>query len=540
MKLNETPKLIDRKYIWFVLGLFCVGFLGYHLTRLAMPGGDGKGTQDPNGTTVVSTFPQNTAGRSLSAGEREARVRLDEEAIDVGAIAGQRGIIFKDRESMERFLSRLGDGVSVLSRIDQLNALVVRFLNEDDLLTLLDGSEETSLIFPVNVPSFEGVGAQAGAVPIGNRMLKWLGIDVDNSAWGKGVKIAILDTGVSAHPAFSSLISHLNLVPWPENIADLNPHGTAVASVIIGNDPLTPGIAPGAEILSVRIADDNGRSNSSLIAQGILAAVDGGAQIINISLGGFGNSSLVDAAVAYAQQRGVIIVASSGNSGQQGVMQPAANPNVIAVGAVDANNQHLAFSTYGPELAISAPGFGVNVAYSGESSARVNGTSFSAPAIAGTIAGVMSNGIAPAQSSTQAVDTVFKYSNDIGTAGPDPTTGAGVPDFWRILNGNQRGIHDAAITSLTTSQSDRGTQVNVLVQNQGTETLINAGVEINLNGQLIHANIPTLTSGDSRVISVPINQAETLQISSTIRLTGGQTDQRPTNDNLSITITPSP
>ena len=347
-----------------------------------------KATEKPDQpaqTAKPKSSPQYDPALKTKTGERETRNRLDMAAIGDGAIPNQRVLVFKDKAALEAFLAKLGGGVNLLGRLDKLNALHVGFGNEDDLLALLNGTEETGLVYPVNIPEI-GTGAQAGAAPLGNGLLEWLGVAGDNSLWGKGVKIAILDTGIADHIAFRNAIERINLVPLPANAADLNGHGTSVASLIFSSNPLAPGIAPGATPLSVRIADDNGNSNSFLIAQGIIAAVDARAELINISLGGHGRSGLVANALEYAKQAGVVVIAAAGNSGTEGVMQPAASPSVVAVGAVDAKNQPMAFSTTGKEVAVAAPGYGVNAAYPGNKAASVSGTSFSSPIVTGVIA----------------------------------------------------------------------------------------------------------------------------------------------------------
>ena len=216
-------------------------------------------------------------------------------------------------------------------------------------------------------------------------------------------------------------------------------------------------------------------------------------------------------------------------------MQPAASASVIGVGAVDARNQHLNFSNTGSEIAVSAPGYGVNAAYPGDNAAVVTGTSFSAPIITGTIAAAMSNSGRQTLSATQASAAMNSNLNDIGVRGNDTATGSGVPDMWRILNGNTPGIHDAAITSV----SRTGSRVEVLVQNLGTETMVNAGVSVDVNGIATSANITTLAPGDTRAITVPTGGSQGLNITGTVQLSGGQTDQRPANDSISQTI-PAP
>jgi hypothetical protein len=529
---NRSDRFIGKiKGLWPYLLMIVIGVSSYFLTKLAIP--DGKSiTRSERGAPVRATYPQYEEPAKHKKAERKPTGRLDMTAIDDGAIPNQRVIVFKDKAALEAFLAKLGNGVNLLGRLDKLNALLVGFGNEDDLLGLLDGSEETGFVYPVNIPQF-GSGAQAGAAPLQNGLLKWLGVTGDNSLWGTGVKIAILDTGIADHAAFRNAIERINLVALPTDSADLNGHGTAVATLIFSDNPLAPGIAPGATPLSIRIADDSGGSNSFLIAQGIIAAVDAGAQLINISLGGSGQSSLVENALAYAKQAGVVVVAAAGNSGTEGVMQPAASPSVIAVGAVDAKNQHMDFSTTGSEVAISAPGYGVNVAYPGDMAAVVSGTSFSSPIVAGTIAATMSNSSSPKLSATEAASAMNANLNDIGMKGSDSSTGAGVPDMWRILNGNTPGIYDAAVTSISTVSSKQGNQLQVLVQNLGTETMVNAAVSVSINGSSTQANITTLAPGDTRVVTIPIGSTEGLNIQGSVQLSGSQTDRRPSNDSIS-------
>jgi hypothetical protein len=512
--------------------LLCVGYGSYWLTIHSISEKKSPATDTlPLSKSVNFTTKKGFTTSPYLSDPKITNER--EKAPEDGSILNQRAISFKDQESMRKFLAKLGDKVRLLGQIDKLNTLLVSFSNTSDLEALLDGDEEITKIFPVNIPSFENVGAQPGAVALENGLLKWLGVESDNALWGKGIMIAILDTGIADHIAFKNDIQRINLVPLPTDLSLLNGHGTAVASLIFSNNPYAPGVAPGATPLSVRIADDQGSSNSFLIAQGIIAAVDAGAHIINISMGGTGNSTLVNQALAYAQQNGVVVVAAAGNTGTQGVMQPAANPSVIAVGAVDATNQPMNFSTSGNEVAISTPGFGVNVAYPGDLAARVNGTSFSSPIVAGVFAAVASSTGKQTMSAQQASNLVLSHLNDVGTQGSDPFTGGGVPNMGTIMNSNTSGRYDASINSIYLSN---GNQLNVLVQNLGTETLINSGVSINVNGTNVQSNITTLAPMESRVITIPSSSLNSLNVTSSIQLSSGQTDLRPENNSLSQQI----
>lgn len=530
--MAENPPL---KSILLIPLFIAVGFASYWITTQFTPKKQSLAPQELSQTPSVNFTPPKTTPTSKEP--RKPETNIDTEALENGALRNQRAIVFKDEAAMQAFLAKLGDKVKLLGKIDKLNTLLVGFNNSSDLDSLLDGDEELSMIFPVNIPSFENTGPQEGAVALENNLLKWLGVESDNSLWGKGITIAILDTGIADHIAFKNAIQRINLVPLPSDASALNGHGTAVASVIFSNNPYAPGVAPSATPLSVRIADDNGTSNSFLIAQGIIAAVDAGADIINISLGGSGQSSLVDKALAYAKESGVIVVAASGNSGTEGVMQPAASPGVIAVGAVDAKNQSMNFSTTGNEVAISSPGYGVNVAYPGDKAAQVSGTSFSSPIVAGVFAAVASSSGNPTMSPQQAASLVMSNLNDVGVAGTDPNTGGGVPDLGTIMNLGTNGRYDASINSIY--QTD-GNQLNILVQNLGTETLINSAVSVNINGRSSQINITTLAPMQTHVITIPQIISDPLQVSGTVQLSSGKTDLRPQNNSISQQITPSP
>ncbi len=466
----------------------------------------------------------------------ESKEEIDQENAQTDELKNQRAVTFKDAESMRRFLAKLGKDVQLLGRIDALNTVLVGFVNTADLDALLDGDQELSAIYPVRIPGFENVGPQDGAVPLNNSLLQWLGVESDNSLWGKGLVIAVLDTGIADHMAFKNPIKRINLVPLPSDPSLLNGHGTAVASLIFSNNRSAPGVAPGATPLSVRIADDSGYSNSFLIAQGIIAAVDAGAHIINISMGGTGNSSLVNQALEYAKQSGVVVVAAAGNTGTQGVLQPAAHPSVIAVGSVDAKNQAMNFSTSGNEVAISGPGYGIYAAYPGNMAASVTGTSFSAPIITGVVAAVATSSGSQTMNIQQAANLVLNNLTDVGTMGADPYTGGGVPDMTTLMNLGTRGRYDVSVNSIYVGENQ---QLNVLVQNLGTETLINTGITVNINGTNVQGNVTTLAPMESRAITVPFNATDSINVSGSAQLSG-QTDQRLENNSLSVQIVPNP
>jgi hypothetical protein len=528
---------MKRQHLLLIVGFALMAGFGYWLAGTAAPPAKTSETGEkpaaiPRRTVFDEEMPKFRRTQRPPANEG------DLDALAAGAFDGERVIVFKDSDALADFLKRAGNQVNILGRLDALNALLVGFDDYDDLASLLNGDEEESMIFPVSAPLPVDGSVQAGAMALGNGLLEWLGIGSDNSMWGNGVKIAVLDTGVTSHSAFNKDIRSINLVDLPADTSAQNGHGTAVASVIIGNDPFTPGVAPGAEMISVRIADDNGQSDSFLLAKGIVAAVDAGAKLINISMGSFGDSALVRNAIQYASDGGALIVAAAGNNGLERVAYPAANDGVIAVGGVDATGSHLDFSNSGDSIDIAAPGFGVNAAWVGDQAASVNGTSFSAPIVTGALAAIMTEAGSQNLSASQAWTLLSSHLNDGAAAGSDPQLGAGMPDIGRVLNADTRGIYDAALASHTILPPDGGNpygQIEILVQNRGTETLINTSVEVSTGGGMVSTNLTTLSPGAVQTVRIPISQppvgaSSTLNVESRVVLSGGARDSKPSND----------
>jgi hypothetical protein len=226
------------------------------------------------------------------------------------------------------------------------------------------------------------------------------------AAWettkGDGVKIAVLDTGVNAVGDLTgAVLPGYNYVSNNTNAADDYGHGTMAASLIAARGDNGRGMAGACwtcAILPVKVLDRYGSGYDSDIAKGIVWATDHGAKIINMSLGGPGNSKVLADAVAYANLKNVLVVASAGNEGldddlKNAKQYPAANYEVVAVGATARGSDARAdFSSYNAPgdswVDMAAPGnvtamdrFGS--ANEGNYHTGVQGTSFSAPMVAG-------------------------------------------------------------------------------------------------------------------------------------------------------------
>jgi hypothetical protein len=455
---------------------------------------------------------------------------------------------FPSEETYGDFLFALEGGgkTRLIGRLDPLKAVRLGYDEWSDLSDLLAGENITAYesLPSVPAPAPAGGGYQEGLVGFGDGLLPWLGITSDNSQWGAGVKIAVLDTGVVPHPALPGLSESIAITPFPLDLDKTRGHGTAVASLIAGHDPSAPGVAPAAEIISIRVADESGKADSFALAGGILAAIDAGAQIINISMGTTENNPLIEEAVLHAQREHVLIVAASGNSEQADASYPAAYPSVISVGAVDARGEHLEFSNYGTYLSITAPGHALNVAWPGNRFARISGTSASAPIVAGAIAATMSSGAGVTMSASQAAEIVMNYSNEAGIPGPDCEYGVGIIDMGRVMSRGIPGIVDAAITNQRILKSNgpaANDTIEVTVQNRGTAILVNTLVEITTPIGQRQFNATTLAPGAVQTFSLPIRLSglpknEPVQVSSTLDFGTMAEDITPYNNRRSDTL----
>lgn len=438
---------------------------------------------------------RNTAAQSLSG--------LHDAQLPPTALPNERILVFDDDAAYRRFLSELASrGLRRLGQSDPLRAVRVG-IGPDSRLDDLQANQ-TGFNFIVRVPRPPQASAQEGALGFGQGALQWLGINTDNSHWGQGVTVAVIDSGVNQHPALEGNTSQIELAALSAGSSQLS-HGTAVASIISGDHQLTPGVAPSADILSIRVSDETGYSNSFTLAEGIVRAVDSGAEIINISMGSYGDSRMVSDAVDYATERGAVIVASSGNEGLDNLAYPAAYEKVISVGAVEQGGEHLDFSNSHSSLDITAPGYQVNAAWGDEQLTAFSGTSASAPFVSGAIAATMSEN--PNLSAQQAAEQVLCLTSDAGLPGQDTQYGGGVLDLGQIMQSDTPGIYDAAVTAQHWVPADTPgslPQVWVTVQNQGTETLINSPVEITTPEGTQQLNVSSLTPGAIQTFQIPL------------------------------------
>jgi len=217
---------------------------------------------------------------------------------------------------------------------------------------------------------------------------------------GAGVTVAVVDSGVDANPQFGDrVIVGPDLVAGTKRGippgADCVGHGTAVASIIAAA-PMRgisfTGVAPAVRILSVKISGTD-TFPTSATPQGIMDAVQFGADVINLSLSTTDDVPALRQAVAYALSHNVVVVAAAGNDIPQngaGPFYPAAYPGVLSVGAAGPGGALAPFSDRRTPVGVTAPGVNVTSAYPGTFPDAYNpgqsGTSFAAAYVSGVVA----------------------------------------------------------------------------------------------------------------------------------------------------------
>ncbi len=216
-------------------------------------------------------------------------------------------------------------------------------------------------------------------------------------ATGKGVKVAIIDTGIDMkHPMLRrSIIGGWDFIGNDADPTDARDfidndrdgkvdeswgHGTHVAGLIHL-------VAPDAQLLVVRVLDAEGRGDVVNVAAGVRWAMQQGAKVINLSLGLTVRSDALQNVLEEAENSGVIVIATAGNWGTSANVDfPGKSTHTLCVAATDALGNGASFSSYGSEVELSAPGVAVRSTYPGGGYRLWSGTSMAAPLVAGAAA----------------------------------------------------------------------------------------------------------------------------------------------------------
>lgn len=256
---------------------------------------------------------------------------------------------------------------------------------------------------------------------------------------GQGVKVAIIDTGIDAgHPALSGKVAEQMDFTGKGFTPDV--HGTLLAGIIAGeqkNNSSISGVSPGVQILGIKACQPVEQSSaeaqcwSSTLAKSLDYAIQGKARVMNLSLGGPSDkllTRLIDAAIKH----GAVVVAAAGNDGPHGLASyPAALPNVVAVTAVDANEQLYPNATEGEFIQVAAPGVEIVSTSPGGKLMVSSGTSMATAFVSGTAALLIQQN--PPLSPAAVQSLLQRTAKHLGPPGKSPQFGSGLIDACQAL-----------------------------------------------------------------------------------------------------------
>ena len=340
-------------------------------------------------------------------------------------------------------------GNNIKNKIEALNVAVVE-VNEGEEQAFIDSisdspfvkyAELNGLVHALFTPNDPRWNEQYGPRRI-NCEEAWDG--VQGSA---DVLIAIVDTGIfHTHNDLSSNYDNrgYDWVNDDNNPMDDNSHGShcaGIAAARINNGIGIAGVAGKCKIMAEKVLSSGGSGSYDNVAKGIIDAADKGAHIISMSLGG-SNAQVMKDACDYAYNKGVLLVAASGNDNGP-VGYPAAYDSVIAVGATDQSDKRCYFSNYGSNLDLMAPGDEILSTVLDNGYGYNTGTSMACPHVAGVAALVLSTPVDPDYDAdgdgkwdnNEVKQKLFDTAKDLGSSGKDDYYGYGLVDAAAAVDG---------------------------------------------------------------------------------------------------------
>ncbi|MFW6016028.1 MAG: S8 family serine peptidase [bacterium] len=334
-----------------------------------------------------------------------------------------------------------------------LNELIERYNDKEDIAW----AEPNYIYHPTAIPEDQYYDNYQWDMVNMNMEAAW-----DITKGDKSVIVAVIDTGiVPNHPDLkdnllqgADFVGGVNRHPISSyNQTDNDPtdtttradggsHGTHVAGTIgavTNNKVGVAGVNWDLKILPIRALRKQGGSSWDIV-EGIYYAIDQGVDVINMSFGGNGRSSYQQEAIKKAVESGITVVAATGNE-NSAVYYPAAFPETIAVGSVGKNNSRAAYSNYGPEVDLVAPGGNYSEsivstwgyyengnsipAYTG-----MIGTSMAAPHVSGVAALLYAIGVSDPE---EIKERLINTARDLGTPGKNNEYGHGIVDAYGAL-----------------------------------------------------------------------------------------------------------
>ncbi len=335
-----------------------------------------------------------------------------------------------------------------------------------------------------------------------------------------------------------------NFVDANNNPWDQSGHGTHIAGIISACTHNGLGIAainPAARIMPLKVGNFVGQARSSAIAAAIHYAVDQGARVINLSLGGAVVTTLEEEALAYAAQQNVLVVTAAGNDGYRAdAAGYAAIPSVLSVAASDVTGARAGFSSFGAEVDLIAPGVEVlslrardsdfialsgapayqaAAAVVGEQYYRASGTSFAAAVVSGVASRVLS--ARPGLSASQLKVVLLQSARDVEAPGVDQLSGFGLVDFNAALVSDPHKFIEARLSKIDLSLVDE----QVLLSLKGTADADRlAGFELQVRAE--QPDAMWLPLGNPMTTAIRDDRLAEVNLEKLIEQTGGATEWR--------------
>lgn len=258
----------------------------------------------------------------------------------------------------------------------------------------------------------------------------------DKTKGSKSIIVAVIDDGADLnHPDLKGkFYAPYDMVNFSSSYLPRGEHGTHVSGIIaatMNNGSGGTGVAPNTRIMPINIFNRDISYSSDLI-YAIYYAVEYGANIINMSLGGFNYSYSEDQAIQYAHDRGLVIVASAGNEDTYWDSYPASYDNVISVSATSKKDRITDYSNYGANIDLAAPGDSIYSSLPSKKYGYMTGTSMAAPIVTGVAALVWGN--KPSLTNKQVEERLFSTADDLGKKGRDDLYGNGRVNAKRAVN----------------------------------------------------------------------------------------------------------
>jgi len=331
----------------------------------------------------------------------------------------------------DKFKIRQMIGAFMSEKIDKLNAEVFEVPQPlfDKLLDVLKKhdlvlyAEKDNLAFALETSNDPYLPNQWG-------LSKIRASDPGESAWNyshgnSDVLLAVVDTGIDQnHADLIGKIAKNKNCSSSSTVDDRYGHGTHVAGIAAAATNNSKGVAGtgyNVRLINAKGLGDNGSGYYSWIANCITWAADNGAAVINLSLGGASSLQILEDAVNYAWNKGVVVVAAAGNSNSSSASYPAFYGNAIAVAATDSNDQKASFSNYGGWVDIAAPGVSIYSTAPNHTNklkiynyAYLSGTSMATPFVSGLAALLKSAGNL---TQTEIVDNIYQNADKIAQTG---------------------------------------------------------------------------------------------------------------------------